>query len=430
MFKKAMTTEQRLERNIFQLMQSERYQCMAQIIMIGDKEVDENHPTACTNGRDEKYGRKFMDKCDDAEQRGVIIHENKHKMYQHLKIYAFLWQINPRLANMAMDYVINLEILDENPDGWCKLPDCALVDEKFRGMDTYQVFQYLQQNPPTNPKPEGEDGDEEGGEGGEGGGGGGTESNPPGNTSGDTTDTDTPNGDGGMDEHDWTGAKDLTEQEKEELEEEIDAAIQDGLKLAGKTGSGGNRALEELAKPRVDWRKVLRQFITDTVTGNDYTSYRRPNRRHYGEGYYLPSGMSDKIGELVDAPDMSGSIGAHEISVMHGEMKSICDTVKPSKLHVMYWDTEVCRHEEYEENEIDKLIESTKPEGGGGTDASCIPEYMKDNNINPQAAVIMTDGYVYNWGNWSCPVLWLIIDNEGANPPFGKFIHVKSRDMR
>ena len=69
MFKKAMTTEQRLERNIFQLMQSERYQCMAQIIMIGDKEVDENHPTACTNGRDEKYGRKFMDKCDDAEQK-------------------------------------------------------------------------------------------------------------------------------------------------------------------------------------------------------------------------------------------------------------------------------------------------------------------------------------------------------------------------
>jgi len=33
------------------------------------------------------------------------------------------------------------------------------------------------------------------------------------------------------------------------------------------------------------------------------------------------------------------------------------------------------------------------------------------------------------WGDWTCPVLWTIMDNKSAVPSVGKAVHIKSRDM-
>ncbi len=44
------------------------------------------------------------------------------------------------------------------------------------------------------------------------------------------------------------------------------------------------------------------------------------------------------------------------------EVKAICDTVKPSRVRVLYWDTQVCRDEVYEMDELDKLAQSTSRE--------------------------------------------------------------------
>ena len=75
---------------------------------------------------------------------------------------------------------------------------------------------------------------------------------------------------------------------------------------------------------------------------------------------------------------------------------------------------------------IADMIKSTKPTGGGGTDPSCVADYIRDNGLTPQAAIVITDGYVSksNWGTWDCPVLWCIIDNKKARPPVGKVVHV------
>ena len=416
MFNQVLTVEQRLEKNTFKIMQHDTYESMSQVIMIGDKTVCDKTPTACTNGRDERYGRDYCDKLTDPEFRGVIVHENKHKMYMHLTIWPHLMRINAQLANMAMDYVIDLEIVDENPPDsngvrFAELPKGCCLDERFRGMDTQQVFNILLK----------ERGDEEGDGDGDGSGDGSGDGR--GNGSGD-------GGDQPLDDHDWEGAKDLSDEEKEKLAEEIDNAIQDGMTLAGKTGSGGTRALSDLAKPQVDWRQVTRDFLTETIKGSDYTTYRRPNRRYFGDGYYLPSGLQDRLGELVIANDMSGSIGTREIGVVMAEQQSFCQTVKPSKVHVIYWDTEVARHEQYTGVEIESITQNTKPSGGGGTDVTCVPVYMAEHSIKPQAAIVITDGHLYaGWGNWDCRVLWIIIDNEHAKPPHGTFVHVKSRDL-
>ena len=50
---------------------------------------------------------------------------------------------------MACDYVINLKIMDDNKDGFATLPEGGLIDEKYRDMDTAQVFNLLRQEQDT-----------------------------------------------------------------------------------------------------------------------------------------------------------------------------------------------------------------------------------------------------------------------------------------
>jgi predicted metal-dependent peptidase len=385
---KLLTVEQRLSKALVAIMGSPKYTALAGVLMIGEKTVNDI-PTACTNGRDEMYGREFVEGLTDAELRGLVLHENYHKLYQHMSTWKHLWEVDPHSANQAMDYVINIKIADDNTDGFAVIPKGGLLDAKYRGMDTAQVFNLIHQS---------DDGD------------------------GD--------GDGEMDEHDWKGAQDLSDEEKGALARDIDEAIRQGALAAGKMGGTGSRDLEELLKPQVDWREVLREFISTTCAGNDYSTWARPNRRLMSQGVYMPSGISQRVGELVVAIDTSGSISNSTLTAFLSEVKSICDTLHPEQVRLLYWGHEVVGDESYKTDELDGLITSTKPRGGGGTDVNCVTQYMTAEGINPQACIVLTDGHLYGgWGEWSCPVLWTVIDNESAVPTAGTVIHIKSGDM-
>jgi predicted metal-dependent peptidase len=239
-----------------------------------------------------------------------------------------------------------------------------------------------------------------------------------------------PDGQEPFDAHDWEGAQEMTADEQRDLAREIDEAVRQGALVAGKMGSGGDRDLEALLEPQVDWREVLREFVQTTCTGSDYSTYRRPNRRYLSSGIYMPSGVSEQVGELVVAIDTSGSIGQEEITAFLSEVKAICDTVHPDKVRLLYWDTQICCDETYETHELDTLVQSTKPKGGGGTDVECVTEYIREESINAQACIVITDGELYSgWGQWTMPVLWCVIDNKHKVPDVGKCVHIKSRDM-
>jgi predicted metal-dependent peptidase len=409
-----LTVEQRLQKAVVDIMGNDKYIALAGILMLGERTVNVLTPTACTNGRDEWYGREYVEKQTDAQLRYLALHENYHKLYRHLVTWQHLWKINPRLANMAMDYVINGKITDDNTDGFAVMPEGGLYDPRFRGMDTAQVFDILKQE--QEDEPEGGEGEGESGEGQSGGEGG--------NAPGDNT---LPQG---FDDHDWEGAQELSEEAQRELERDIDEAIRQGALVAGKLGTGGDRDLQDLLKPQIDWREVLREFVSAHCAGSDFSTWRRPNRRFVGAGYYMPSGVSERVQELAICGDMSASVGDREVSVILTEVKSVCDTVHPEAVRLLYWDTKVCADEKYEGPEIDNIATSTRPTGGGGTDVNCVPAYMTEHNISPQAAIIITDGYLYNgWGQWNCPVLWVIINNKDAKPDCGVAIHVTSREL-
>ena len=391
MMNKQLSAEQRLTKAVVGIMANPKYVALAGVLMVGKRDIDDKVRTACTNGRDEKYGRAFVETLSDAELRFVVLHECYHKLYKHLTTWRHLYNENAQLANVACDYVINVKINDDNKDGFAVMPKVGLLDERFRGMDSAQVYNILKQ------------------EGDEGGGGGG----------GDADD--------GFDDHDWESAKDMPEDERKALERDIDEAIRQGALIAGKVGSGGDRLLDELLRTKVDWREALREFITTTCAGNDYSTWRRPNRRFISAGVYMPSGVSEKVGELVIAIDTSGSIGGRELSQFLGEVKGICDTVKPECVRLLYWDTKVCAEEKYVGGEVENIVHSTKPAGGGGTNVGCVPVHMTSQGIKPQAAVVLTDGYLGgSWGAWPCPVLWCIVGGNKAVADCGKTIHVEN----
>jgi predicted metal-dependent peptidase len=234
----------------------------------------------------------------------------------------------------------------------------------------------------------------------------------------------------GFDEHDWEEANKLSDDEIKELEKDIDVAIRQGSMMAGKLGANGNRRFDELMQPQVNWREVLREFIQTTCTGNDYSTWKRPNRRYIGAGVYLPSGISERVDELVLAIDTSGSISDTAVALFLSEVQSICTTIKPDKVRLLYWGDEVVGDESYATHELDTLAQSTRPKGGGGTDVECVVEYMQQHQIKPQATIIFTDGHLFgDWGTWKCPTLWCVLDNKRATPDTGKVVHIQSSNM-
>lgn len=411
-----LTPERKLQRVKISLLRNPKFAMMSGILMVGKTSICDKTPTARTNGRDETYGTDFVRDLKEKELAFVVLHEACHKMYRHLTTWRKLHDEDSRLANFACDYVINLMIKDLDPhETHVAMPRdkdgkiMGLIDERFRGMNAKQVFDILKKECEGNGGSGGEQGEGEGGTPGDGQG-------------------------GGLDEHDWDGAKQLTEEEKRELEREVDQAIRQGIIAANKSKGdhGGDlaRELGELLKPKIDWRDVLREFVKTVCAGKDTASWRRVNRRFVGSGIYMPTLISERVGRILIGVDTSGSIGGQELNTFLSEANSIFTQVKPTYVDLVYWDGRVAGHEEYTESEVENIINSTKPVGGGGTSPSCVTEYMHEKKLEPECAIILTDGYVgSDWGEagshrWPCPVLWCIVGNPTATPSVGKAVHI------
>jgi predicted metal-dependent peptidase len=393
-----MQAERRLQKAVITLIRHPLFADMSGILMLGSKTVRDDVPSAATDGRDEVYGRAFVDMIPDKELNFVVVHEGKHKQLRHLTTWEKLWKEDPRLANMAMDYYVNLDIVETDPgETVVAMPKIngkaiGLLDRRFKGLNTKQIFDILKQEQQEA-----------------GGGGGG----------------------GGFDEHDWEGAKQLTEEEKQELAKEIEQAIRQGQMAAermhGKSGKHRGRELMDVLDPKVDWRTLLREFVTSTCSGRDESTWRRPNRRYMAHDIILPSMISERVSCVAVGCDTSGSITDADHARNLSEAQAVFETVRPEKVHVIYWDHTVAAHEEYGEAQMDTFRQSTKPKGGGGTDPSCMERYLKKKDIKPDCIIMFTDGYVPNWGNdWGgVPVLWCITGGNRAVATTGKTIHIE-----
>lgn len=394
-----METPRRFKKIKIGLMRSPLMAELSGVMMLGTTKLDDECPTAYTNGRDEVYGTKFIEAFGDKEVGFVIVHENMHKGCRHLTLYKGLMAINAQVTNEALDYWINGKLVKLDPrNTLIKMPMkgekvYGLYDAKYDGWTVKRIFDHLLENPEEQGGGCGPDGE----------------------------------GEGGLDEHDWEGANSLTKEEQAQLEEDVKQAIRQGQMVAKGIGNGSNLdpfELGELLKPVVRWEDELRQFITQSCANKDRSTWRRPNRRFLHMDIIMPTLEGESMREIVLAIDASGSMyGKRQLKAI-SEVKGIADAVNIDKVHVLYWDGKVADpHEEYTMEGFRDFHLSTSPYCGGGTTPACIGEYMKEKQLNPECVVVLTDGEIGDWGTWNVPILWAITE-AGTTAPVGKTITI------
>lgn len=379
----------------------------AGVMSIGTTRLCDKTPTAYTNGRDEVYGTAFIEQLPVKQVSFVCLHEAVHKGLRHLTVWRKLFEKDQRIANMACDYVVNRTIMEADPNETVvqmpRKPDgdmLGLYDPRFKGMSAKQVFDILWQEQQS---------------------GGAGKSN-----SG-------PDGDGeGFDEHGWDDAESLPAEEQQALAKEIDMALRRGEIEAKRCGGGKGdipAELGELLRPQIDWRQALQEFIVQNCQIKDDSTYRRLNRRFHAFDLIMPTTYGESLGHIVVGADLSGSMWGGDPSDMQkilSEFVGITRMVNPERVDLIYWDSHVTGHEEYKRGDYEMIAQAMKPRGGGGTDPSCVPPYLREKDIKPDCIIMLTDGETFNqWGsNWPAPVLWVIAGNRSITAGTGKTIHM------
>ncbi len=377
-----------LKKSHIRLMRHPETCLYAGVMLLGESTVEDNVPTAYTDGFNKRYGRKFMESLTVEEIAALVLHENLHVMLKHLPRHKDLMKENAKLANIAMDFVVNDIIVEigKKDAGLLRLPKGGLYDPKYHNWSVREVYNDLKND--------------------EKNGGGGGRMKP-------------------LDEHDMDGVEGASPEELKGLSDKINEAIQQGGMLAGKFGVKVPRVIQELMEPKLSWRDVLRDFVSSACRGAEDYTWRKLNRRRLADDIYLPSTISERVGELIIAIDTSGSIDSAQLTEFASEIVAICDTVSPEKVRVLWWDTQVHGEQVFEGN-YDGIAHMLKPQGGGGTIASCVSEFLTKKSMSADCLVMFTDGYIEDNVKWDTkiPTLWVVTRKIGFKPVSGTAIRM------
>lgn len=185
--------------------------------------------------------------------------------------------------------------------------------------------------------------------------------------------------------------------------------------------------VNKLLEPEISWQDVLTQFVTRCY--GDRREWNPPNRRHVWHDSYLQSRRSEKL-KIAVGIDTSGSIGQY-LGKFLGELNALVNTFGRYELHVIQCDATVNKYDMYTDDEpLDLENEKFECYGGGGTALQPIFDYIDDNQIEVDAAVIFTDGYTSDKFTEdkapAFPVLWMLT-NDGSrnNIEFGEVYQFK-----
>lgn len=392
-----MQVADRIKKAHIAIMQHKQFCAYSGILAFAKFEVSEDVPTAATDGARIKYNPKFIEEHmpTDPELRFLVLHEATHVAYRHLHVWRKLHEECAPLANLAADHFVNLHLQDtDGGEGFIKMPKLGIQpDAKYRGWSVAMIYQDLKQQMQQQQGSGQGEGDGE-----------------------------------GMDDHDW-GSNEANGDAAKEQEQanEIQRAIRQGeilrKKLAGKGAGGESGVFGDLMQPKVDWRKLLREFVTENCAGRDESSWRKPNRRYLSQDIYMPTMVGTTITRLVVGIDTSGSIwGSPEMDQFAAELKRIVEDVNPKLIDVVYWDTQVAGHQTFEDGQF--AVQNLQPKGGGGTDGSVLFDYLREKHIKPDAIIQLTDGYVGDWGRTDVPTLWGITTSS-ISAPFGTSVHIE-----
>lgn len=403
----------RLKRAHIALMRQPSTALYSGIILMGKNEVESGSFTARTDGLNKFYCAEFIATMSDPKLRGLVLHENLHVALNQIVRGKNMISENQKLFNIAADFVVNgiiasirVKLLGKD-EPFVELPDGALYDPMFNEWSVREVYDYLKKESDSssggsgNPQPQGDGSEPDGGNDGQ------IEVN------GKTYDLSQ------RDEHDVTDAKEMDGETAKKHAEAVERALRQGGMFAGRLGANMPRAISDSLQAKVDWREVLRDFVSNHTSGKDEMTWRKYNRRLLASDMYLPSSISETVNEIIYCIDTSGSIDQEQLNEAAAELVSICEVCEPEVLRVIWWDTEVRGVQKFGPGEYANILRMLKPAGGGGTRVGCVSEYIEKEKLKPECMIIITDGYVESSPNWTTtvPALWLVTRLRSFVPP-------------
>lgn len=339
-------------------------------------------PTACAGHGFIFFNPDFWDSLPEETRITVLVHEVWHLILRHLDRGE---GCDPYQHNIAADHVINLSL---ESDGFTFDGTDPCKDPIYRGKSTEEVYNIIyQKKPEDRPKPD-------------------------------------PNHVGKEQIEDLIedalaeqGKGKSIEQQKEDADQDVETY---GKKAGNKTGNTGIRL--ELTDRKIliknaSYHDVFEKYLTDPLSGGSRT-HMRPNRRQHGmrNKLILPGKLPKKkgqnrLGHLVWALDISGSISSKQAQQSHDGVRTIKELLNPALMTILYFNTRITMEKTFTDKEVYGEI---TVHGCGGTNLSEV--YARTKEIGPDALVVFTDLEVTIPPKPSWESIWIIPDQRNRIP--------------
>lgn len=323
---------------------------------------DETIPTACTNGYNIRFNPDFFLRQSPEERLFLLLHEVLHTCYQHM---ARLKDREPQKWNIAADHVINLQLLERG----FRMPQGGCADPQYKGLSTEEVYKLLPDPDPSTPM-----------------------------------DIESP-------------SQPLEELSEHLAEIIVRASVQSKIQgdTQGTIPGEVQIFLDKLLTPKLPWQRILQKYL-HSLSKSDY-SFRKFNRRFFPK-YHLPSLHSESLMAIAIAVDTSGSVSDTEFNQFVTEIHSILRMMQPEKITLIQFDTAI---KSVDEIRSVKELSQVKFCGRGGTRIEPVLHWADDNK--PQLLLVFSDGHFrFHLQDSRTNVVWIIHNNDGFTPPFGKLI--------
>jgi predicted metal-dependent peptidase len=356
--------------------------------------------TAATDGTHLYYNEEWFNSLELEQAVGLLAHEVMHCALGHT---ARRGERDPQVWNEATDHAINLILKDSG----VALPPEGLWDRRYKGLSAEQIYDKLTKDQPPEKQPPEEGGGqpEEGDQ---------SENQP-------ENQPDKPiEGSGGWGQV-WDAADEdgnMGEAVNKSQEREWKVAAQQAAQSAkaqGKLSGSLKEAIDDLLKPKVDWRIVLQRFVK--ANAKNKFDWNRPNRRMASQGVYTPRRHSKTLDSVVIMIDTSGSMDTELLRQSSSELSAILEEFPKTSVYVIQCDTEVNAFYKAE------LPLNMVVYGRGGTRFQPAFDKVEEEGLTPACAIYFTDLYASSPEQPDYPVLWAT-ESEDMTGPFGETVHI------
>ena len=330
------------------------------------------------------YNPDFFEDMEENKIKGVLIHEFYHLIFKHVtsrrpeNIPMIIWNI---ATDLAINSMIGADNLPEN----CCIPGGKQFEDYPVGKTAEFYLEMMKD-------------DEQFGDG-----------------KGGFKDMEGEDGSdlGNFDDH--GGWDELTEDQRQMVEERAKDIMEKAAKDANNSGRGWGsvsngikRDIMERLKTRVNWKKVLRAFIGAAQRADKSNTMRRINRRFP----YIHAGRKvNRVANIAISIDQSGSVSDQELNAFFNELNKLSDL---ATFTVIPFDTRVAEDKVYtwkkgEKRKWERVMY-------GGTCFNAPTDYVNKGNFDGH--IVLTDLMAPKPKPSRCRRMWMASKYNVDNMPF------------